>query len=404
MTSLLSAPAKSILDDDGNQFEAWLTDYLKFVVSEWECEQHSVTAQESSMWKVSSALQKTIRRNQPDLAVKYAQALFNGGKASYLWSRLPIIVLEDIGVANPLLCAQVLAVARWVKIRQHLGEKKILCWLVDQMARSLKSRALCDLTCAVEFKKRHKDKQWLDQTADDLILHLQEAVMYASDDLNMAVDHPSAWVTQLQNKFVACARLLGDRQCESLNNNEDPPEFTSAAGRKVLMEYAATRLDSIGMYVLLASAKRGVDFLNAAWLPIMQLIAAEGDEGSEIDTAFGEFQMIGGVPEYAFDQHVSNGKRALAYWAKADEVLAKIMVEGGLKLDAVCMLHFQIEAALLDSRFATPYLEKLTAHNDWFEAEYVGIKHPMTAQQIRDWMTSSKSSMVLRAARVKVCS
>lgn len=51
--------------------------------------------------EVVSALQKSIRRGQEARAVYWAYELFESGYIKYLWRRLSVITLEDIGIADP---------------------------------------------------------------------------------------------------------------------------------------------------------------------------------------------------------------------------------------------------------------------------------------------------------------
>lgn len=48
-----------------------------------------------------SALQKAIRRGQEEKALYWAYEMIHGGYIAYFWRRLSVIVVEDIGLANP---------------------------------------------------------------------------------------------------------------------------------------------------------------------------------------------------------------------------------------------------------------------------------------------------------------
>jgi replication-associated recombination protein RarA len=57
------------------------------------------------LFEVASALQKAIRRSQPDEAAYWTAELDLSGYGEYAWKRLRIIASEDIGLAEPLLPA-----------------------------------------------------------------------------------------------------------------------------------------------------------------------------------------------------------------------------------------------------------------------------------------------------------
>lgn len=57
--------------------------------------------------EVVSALQKAIRRGQEERALYWAYEMIHGGYIGYFWRRISVIVVEDIGLANPeaaILC------------------------------------------------------------------------------------------------------------------------------------------------------------------------------------------------------------------------------------------------------------------------------------------------------------
>lgn len=62
-----------------------------------------------SLFEVSSALQKDIRRSNEQPALYWAFELVQSNFAAYLWKRLLVISMEDIGPANHAAPAQILA-------------------------------------------------------------------------------------------------------------------------------------------------------------------------------------------------------------------------------------------------------------------------------------------------------
>ena len=56
-------------------------------------------------WLLASALQKAIRRGSVGIAVGTALEVLDLN-ASYLWRRLCVVALEDIGFGDPLTCAR----------------------------------------------------------------------------------------------------------------------------------------------------------------------------------------------------------------------------------------------------------------------------------------------------------
>jgi hypothetical protein len=105
-------------------------------------------------WLLVSALQKAIRRGRVPIAVALALEVLDLN-ASYLWRRLCVVALEDIGFGDPLTCALVLAAASDAAVRQSLGPGRVVTLLVTMLACAVKDRTLCDLL-HIEHSKLHR--------------------------------------------------------------------------------------------------------------------------------------------------------------------------------------------------------------------------------------------------------
>jgi hypothetical protein len=70
--------------------------------------------------EVVSALQKAIRRGLEDDALYWAVELDESGWGEYCWSRLFVIVSEDVGLAEPHLPATIAALyTTWTLLRKR---------------------------------------------------------------------------------------------------------------------------------------------------------------------------------------------------------------------------------------------------------------------------------------------
>lgn len=99
-------------------------------------------------WIAASLLQKAIRRNHPDHALRAATYLAREAPA-YLVRRLGVIAVEDIGPANlPLLEAYL---AHVPDLMAH--PRRTFSW-VEQMCASVKSRLLCDVSFVAAIHPR----------------------------------------------------------------------------------------------------------------------------------------------------------------------------------------------------------------------------------------------------------
>ena len=64
--------------------------------------------------------------------------------AHYLWHRMPVAALEDVGFGNPVGVAMVMAASHSFKFRHRIGAKQCLFACVAALCESTKSRSLCD--------------------------------------------------------------------------------------------------------------------------------------------------------------------------------------------------------------------------------------------------------------------
>lgn len=95
-------------------------------------------------WRLVSGLQNAIRRNDPEVAVRCADALLELDPA-YLWRRLKVIALEDVGFGNLLACGVTFEASKARDFRRKIGERTVLAVVVSELADSVKDRSLCDL-------------------------------------------------------------------------------------------------------------------------------------------------------------------------------------------------------------------------------------------------------------------
>lgn len=314
----------------------------------------------NSKWRVSSALQKSIRRGSSALADQYAQALIHGGESSYFWTRIPVIVLEDIGPGNARLCAITLMLSRFKTLRDKFQEDRLASWLCHSMANSSKSRAYCDLMCSALFDPMFKIKG-------------------ISEEFDA-----------LRHTVVADMDLLGLHEGTSINKNV-----------KGFMEgIHSSDMPHDLQYTILSSNKKSVYGLQGPIKALHDLETAAPTQPKTLDecsTDMGE--LLCGLPEIAYDNHTLEGKKALAY-------LYKMMGFGeGHPLitssKALAIAVFQCESALLHNRMVTPPQKLAREGNDHIEFMDAGI--PVEDHEpVRQLVRSEEFVQKLSKARHRV--
>lgn len=115
-------------------------------------------------FEVSSAFQKSIRRNDEDNAIYFGVELFNSGYDEYAWRRMKLICAEDIGLANPTLPANIHALYNFYQDqkkdkKENKPERMFYLQAVIMLCRSPKSRYVDWKLIAVwrEHDTKHMD-------------------------------------------------------------------------------------------------------------------------------------------------------------------------------------------------------------------------------------------------------
>jgi replication-associated recombination protein RarA len=106
-----------------------------------------------SPWIAMSLLQKAIRRDHKDVALRAAATLLHGSPER-LWRRLGCIAFEDIGVGDLDTVALVTAAMAGKRFSSELGgEWTVSSFLVSRMSEAIKCRAADDLLLAAAMRR-----------------------------------------------------------------------------------------------------------------------------------------------------------------------------------------------------------------------------------------------------------
>jgi replication-associated recombination protein RarA len=108
---------------------------------------------------VASAFQKAVRRCDVQQAMYWGTELYISGYDEYAWSRIIIMVSEDIGIAEPNMPAQIYSLYEFYsmlkkKKNKHTPERLQFIHAINLIARSRKSR-LVDNYLGMYFDKRN---------------------------------------------------------------------------------------------------------------------------------------------------------------------------------------------------------------------------------------------------------
>ncbi len=311
-------------------------------------------------WLLSAATQKLIRLGDSEWAVAVAQALHRIDP-EYLPKRLPIIAVEDIGIADIELCAATLHLCGDKKFRGPIEaeyQSAVLRTLVRRLAEAVKSRAACDAFC---LGQSHPDTprmmtELLAQNTDGL-------VAIASDRRRSMLKRINALrvLAGMSVREGGQYRTLSPCQPDALRQVADrcgvPPIITYLTGQ-------ARRTASL-----------------AAMLPIACELL---DTGTETTVATQQDfpsarKKIKGVPACAFDMFSEVGRAAIAQFMTdaprvKEFITAKAQTRSPARLLAMALFH--TESSRLHRYLASDSMTQLTQTVEAEEMREHGMVDP----------------------------
>lgn len=266
-------------------------------------EEVTTTTTPDRKWRIISAMQKAIRRSDEELARKAGNAVRLLDDA-YFWRRLVVIALEDIGVADPVLCSWVLAATTTKSYRAMLGEKALAMFLLTLMARAVKDRTTCDLTCLASY-----------------LPLTNEFNAYLPYDYLGSLNTPlgKGWgMAGVLKKAVSALLISGTNRTEitnlpkTYNDRSDFEDWVHSTEVPFVVKYLALRGRVVERYGLWATVITAYEVVSLS------------ESFSDVVTPM-ESPIIMNVLSCTYDQYTQEGKRAIAYFAKACDPLREFL-------------------------------------------------------------------------------
>lgn len=149
--SVLQTHLRKIGNASGISTDVEMSQYLDAVLEEaiaaYEATNGAVPSSLTAAlkWRYSSAYQKAVRRN--DASIKDVAEALNRCDPAYIWRRAQTIVLEDISLGDPWVCALVLHACRFARLRARFGQDRLAGFIGSLMGSSIKDRLSCDGFC-----------------------------------------------------------------------------------------------------------------------------------------------------------------------------------------------------------------------------------------------------------------
>lgn len=355
---------------DFNSFDACqdqLTKEIVDAVNAWHDPypaMFSVTMRDpNNKYMASSAFQKCLRRGFTARAVYYTEAIFNSFEQDYLWNRLPLVVLEDIGLGNWKFCAYAIHFCRFTKVRKSVDTLKALHWLIHHMTEGYKSRALSEAVCFAYFCKHHAPTTEIQYIGD---------CMAAIGWKPQANDAPhSPWL----NKAPDMSRDSLYQEVEELAELYPEDRYYIR-------------------YCFHAGSKKNTAYQNAAIPHVLRLFSETG-EFEKHDHDVDPLQLIAKYPDVSYDKHTHMGKRANGMILKS----GKLPVAANARQLGLCI--FQGESAVIDKELTSKALIAMQIRSQEYELEMVDMDVEKGKTLIK-YLQAEDGKALLKTYRTKV--
>lgn len=335
----------------------------------------------SRKWAMSSAWQKSIRRGDVETACKMVCGLIQVDP-DYVWRRMPVVAYEDVGAADLQLLQEVVWVCGKTKWRMNNDNVKVAMLMTEQLAAAAKDRVACDL------------EVWTDLDPELDWVRTAYAKLSMDELQSIAADRDQA----LAHRHIAMRYVGGTNYFPTQNFKPRDGDF-----KRVQEVVRAMGMPEDEVALITWSRNKAGSMCMALPYALESLWSTQTP--TQIPDDIIDLPKIGPYPSCTFDLHNHQGKRAIAYFAKACKPMRSWLLEHGVPedkvADTIVELLFRAETELLDRRL-TYGITNETRYGSW--AANVCYWSPLA----REWVVPAVDMLRahledLHHARVKVC-
>lgn len=319
-----------------------------------------VAEQANWKWRAASAMQKSIRRGNV-LRAQFAAQILDSVDSAYIWQRLPVIAMEDIGIGGMFETAIVLTMARTKTWRKGVGERKALMYAVSLLASAVKDRTICDFAQLMEREPMGGSfSDFGEKTADELY------AISLDESQQIARRCAAAWLIH-GTSFIECKtlpKIFGDKERYVQLVNEQP-------------------VPSLVKYLTLRGQKQVRHSMSIMYPFIWSII----DEISVQDNQLEPTKTINGFPCETYDMYTMDGKKAFSYIAKSCPPIKKFfedrphITDKGKALGIISFIH---EGARLDRQVVFQGSEDIYGIMMVEDYQDFGIIHKEDAELLKE--------------------
>lgn len=276
-----------------------------------------------------SLMQKAIRRGDENNALSAGLFLLTSNERSF-WKRLCICALEDVGIANLKLVAQVLIVDKGKRFREGVGDSnRIAQALLCALCKSPKDRCSDDLIDAIKCGSGYAE--YIADAAEQPIAHLKTVIASKAEPI--------------QHRAIAAVQL-------ATGWDDFPSALRKGHGWfRVLNDLP----EDVASPCVLAVSLLGIQRTGALMAPLLTLLYAHKPLVSKYaDDDFLNAVDIDGMPSWVLDGHVRPGLHSFRIYiqrsCRMKQFLARHATREISPSKTVAGLVFRIESGQLVNR------------------------------------------------------
>ena len=335
---------------DKQDFDSVTTELKKIAEAELEVFDFDLSdpylsVDKSDKWKVTSALQKAIRRGDKVEAQRMAAASVEL-ESFYTWKRIETIAMEDISMGDLMAVAKILATSSNRELRQKYSEPKVAAWAADCLAGAVKDRSSDDVACIAIYGAR----------GDHAVLGQK-----LQDSSNQDLIEISAGSGPLVARSLAMQTLY--QRCRK---GGDWSRFTNLVER--------LELPPLAQYVSLMGSYKRQESL-APTFPLTASLAAKSVTSEIVHTPLAAMDRVLGLPAPALDGFTRTGKSSLAYLSKSSDDVRSFFEANPVtsKVEALAFALFTEEGGKLNTQVLWDHSLALSEQVDEQEFRTVGL-------------------------------
>ena len=253
-----------------------------------------------------SLMQKAIRRGDVENALFAGRFLFTFNERSF-WKRLCVCAIEEIGVANLKLVAQVLIAANDKRLRKELGgDNRLAQTLLSELCNSPKDRC-----------------------ADDLIDAIENAAQYP----NFKADIAEKSATEIEKVIASLSTPLQHRAIAAVQLATGWDNFSSGLRKGHSWSRILNELpEDVASPCVTAVSLLGIKRTGALLAPLLTLIYAHKPEATKcVDDTFLDAVNISGLPSWVLDGHVRPGLHSFRIYIQRSNRMKQLLARSATR-------------------------------------------------------------------------